>query len=84
MRFLPWLVLFLAGCAGMTEDQCRSASWAQIGERDGVYGNRPWIDQYQHQCSRYSVPVAEKDYMEGWWVGNADYQRRTQGRVGGS
>ena len=72
----------LTGCAAMSESDCRSASWAQLGERDGLYGNRPRIDTYAYQCGRYGVNAAEKDYLEGWWVGNAEFARRSDSHEG--
>lgn len=83
MRALACLFLAaLAGCAGMTENECRSADWAQLGERDGITGNRPRIDQYAYQCSQYRVAAVEKDYMDGWWVGNAEFVRRVDSSEG--
>ena len=77
MRHLALLILVLAaGCAGMSERECRGADWAALGERDGIGGNRPRIEVYDYQCSRYNLRAAEKDYMDGWWVGNAEFMRR--------
>ncbi|HTM59777.1 MAG TPA: DUF2799 domain-containing protein [Burkholderiales bacterium] len=73
---LPILLLLAAGCASMSENECRAANWASLGERDGVSGNRPRIDQYAYQCGQFSVAASERDYMEGWWVGNAEFVRR--------
>ena len=81
-RLLPALFLLATGCAAMTESECRSTDWAQLGERDGITGNRPRIDQYAYQCGQHSVRVAEKDYMDGWWVGNAEWVRRADSSEG--
>jgi len=82
MRCGFFLFLVLAGCAPMSENDCRSTSWAQLGERDGLYGNRPRIDTYAHQCARFGLRAAEKDYMDGWWVGNAEFVRRADSHEG--
>jgi hypothetical protein len=79
--FLP-VFLVLAGCADMSQQQCASADWAQLGERDGMAGLRPWIDQYGYQCSRHNVAAAEKDYMDGWRVGYAEWVRRADSHEG--
>ena len=79
---LPLLALLIAGCAAMTESECRSADWAQLGERDGVSNNRPRIDQYAYQCDQYGVRAAQKDYMDGWWTGNAEFVRRADSMEG--
>ena len=72
--------LLAAACAGMSDTECRSANWYDVGEREAlVYGLRPQIDQYAHQCSKYGVEVPGKDYMAGWLVGNGERIRRAAG-----
>ena len=78
MRHLGLLILVLAaGCAGMSESECRGADWAALGERDGLFGSPARIDQYTYQCQRYSRQVAGNEYLDGWWIGNATYRDRT-------
>ena len=61
----------------MTETECRSVNWYDIGERDGnAYGMRPRIDQYAHQCSAFGVQAVESDYMRGWVDGYREWTRR--------
>ena len=76
MRYIVLVCIALAGCAAMTENECRTANWAELGERDGITGNRPRIDTYAYQCARYNLRAAEKDYLDGWWVGNAEFVHR--------
>jgi hypothetical protein len=69
--------LLLAGCAAMTEQECRGANWQALGERDGnVYGTQPRVQQYAEQCRAYSVTPAESEYMAGWSYGIAEFNRR--------
>ena len=69
-----------AGCAGMSEAQCRGADWHALGVRDALdYGMRPRIDQYAHQCAAYGVQVPEKDYVAGWREGDAERAVRMLG-----
>ncbi|HEY5899368.1 MAG TPA: DUF2799 domain-containing protein [Burkholderiales bacterium] len=79
MRCVLLLCIMLGACAPMTESQCRGADWAQLGERDGISGDRPRIEVYAHQCGQYNLRAAEKDYLDGWWLGNAEFERRTGG-----
>ena len=81
MRFLfLTATLLAAGCMNMSENQCRSANWYDLGEREAlIYGLRPQIDQYAYQCSRYGVEASEKDYIAGWLVGNGERIRRAAG-----
>lgn len=75
-------LVFLAGCAGMTQEQCAATDWAKLGESDGLTGTRPWLEQYDYQCSRHNLRAGAKDYMDGWWVGNAEYVRRADSHEG--
>jgi hypothetical protein len=83
MRYIAYLLaLALAGCAGfaqMTENQCRDANWYEVGERDGLLGGPARIDTYAYQCDRHNVQTARDRYLEGWWMGNAEYRHRTAG-----
>ena len=70
----------LAGCAAMTDSECRGADWYALGERDAlIYGLRPQIDQYAHQCGRHGVQPAEKDYLAGWRDGDRERAVRMSG-----
>ena len=74
-------VLVLAGCASLTEAECRgdAAQWQWLGEYDAVQGDQPWIEAYAEVCGRYNVAVREDDYMKGWEIGHANFERRVQG-----
>jgi hypothetical protein len=70
----------LAGCASMSDVECRGANWYALGERDALhYGLQPQIDQYAHQCSRHGVQPSEKDYLAGWIVGDRERAIRMLG-----
>ena len=70
----------LTGCSSLSEQECRSANWQALGERDGgVYGMRPRIDQYTEECRAFSVAPAENEYMAGWTYGYAEFLRRMNG-----
>ena len=72
--------VFTAGCAGMSEPQCRSVNWYDLGEREAlIYGQRPQIDQHAYACSRYGVQASEKEYMAGWVDGQGERVRRAAG-----
>jgi len=73
----------LAGCVSMSDAECRSTNWYELGERDAlVYGLQPQINQYAHVCSRHAVLPAEKDYMAGWVDGERERAIRVLGGVG--
>ena len=73
-----WVIALavLAGCAPMTETECRSADWYALGTRDGLAGLRPQVDQYAYQCSAVKIEVADSAYLSGWQHGKWEYDRR--------
>ena len=72
--------LLAGGCAGMTQTECRTSNWYEVGYRDGdIYGLRPQIDQYAHQCSAFGVNPAEKEYIAGWVDGYREFIHRMTG-----
>ena len=75
-RLLPLLLLLTGACAGLSENECRSADWYALGERDGLFGSQARIDQYAYQCQRYSLQAGSDRYLDGWWLGNATYRDR--------
>ena len=77
------IVLLLVGCAGMSESQCRNTNWAELGERDGLFGGPPRIEVYAYQCGRHNVAAAEQAYLDGWFIGNREYDVRAGSHDGG-
>jgi hypothetical protein len=72
--------LLAAGCAGMSETQCRGANWYELGEREAlIYGLRPQIEQHAYACAKFGVEASEKDYIAGWNVGQGERIRRAAG-----
>ncbi|MFN2644469.1 MAG: DUF2799 domain-containing protein [Burkholderiales bacterium] len=64
----------------MSENECRSADWYQVGYRDAdPYGLRPQINQYAYQCRAYGVTAAEVPYMAGWVDGFREWNTRVMG-----
>jgi len=77
MLRVPIVFLFLlAGCASLTEADCRSGNWYALGERDAMAGLQPRLDQYAAQCG---AGVSPASYMEGWQVGYTEWNRRVSG-----
>lgn len=73
-------VILTAGCASMDPAQCRSVDWYQMGYRDAdIYGLRPQIDQYAHQCKAHGVEASESRYMVGWVDGYREWNTRVSG-----
>ena len=71
-------LLVLSGCASLTEAECRAgaADWEWLGEYDAVQGDQPWIEAYAEACRPYGAAVDEEDYLKGWDIGHAEFNRR--------
>ena len=67
-----WLMLIasLLGCSTLSEKQCKTAKWGELGERD-AYDGYPRERLYDHHkaCSEYSVAPQAAAYNEGWEKG---------------
>lgn len=73
------LALLLGGCAVMSENECRTADWYQVGYRDAdPYGLRPAIHVYEHQCKAW-VQASETDYLRGWVDGYREFSKKMTG-----
>lgn len=63
-RALALAVLMLQGCASLDEGQCRTASWSELGYRDGSNGvARNRMDDYRTDCGKHSVTPDEQAYF---------------------
>jgi hypothetical protein len=71
-----------AGCASMSDNECRSANWYERGMQDGLIGLQPRLDVYSSQCTRYGVQPAANDYLEGWQSGNFEHFKRSDQHMG--
>ena len=80
MRASLLCLLLLSGCAAMqmSEADCRSTDWYQLGRRDAeIYGSRSMLDQYTHQCAAYGVRPDAPAYALGWDDGDMVYRQKT-------
>jgi hypothetical protein len=73
------LCALAAGCASMSESQCRATNWYNQGEADGQLGQQAKIDLYTYQCRQFGVQPAEGDYLAGWSLGYSEFNTRVSG-----
>jgi hypothetical protein len=85
---LVTIVLGLAGCAGLSEQECTVSDWRTIGFEDGAAG-RPVsaIGNYRQACSKYGVTPNLDSYRSGHEEGAREFCRPGKGfefgRAGG-
>jgi len=69
------LALGLSACAtGMSEDECLTADWLEIGRRDGVTGEPAnKFESLAARCSEFKVVANLEAYREGHELGLTTY-----------
>ncbi|WP_051279016.1 DUF2799 domain-containing protein [Hellea balneolensis] len=73
-------VIGLAGCASISESQCVSGSWSDIGYKDGVNGKpRDKLADYAKTCAKYGVQPDRKLYLTAFESGLTKYCTYEQG-----
>jgi len=71
---LPLLALsaavVLAGCAAMSQEECRTADWGEQGMRDALDGYpRSRLADIREACAKAGVAPIESLYWNGWNAG---------------
>lgn len=64
----------LPGCATLSESECRTADWFQIGKQDGRDGYKHTrLYDHRQACTRYGIYPPGETYYSGRQVGLALY-----------
>jgi hypothetical protein len=64
----------LSGCATLSEGECRTADWHQIGRQDGGHGfTRARLHKHREACSEYGVQPQPDRYYDGREIGLQQY-----------
>jgi hypothetical protein len=67
----------VAGCAGMSEADCRGVNWYDVGYRDARFKLQNQDAVYVQQCERYGIKIDVARYGEGFRQGRWDFPDRT-------
>ena len=70
MRYLIMGCVLVAGCAAVPENDCRTASWYEVGRNDARFGNRPNFAMHAARCT--GVQPSEQEYLAGWAIGYSE------------
>lgn len=77
---LSVVVLGLSGCASISESECISGSWSDIGYKDGVKGKaRDKLTDYAKTCAKYGVQPNRDAYLKAFENGLVKYCTYEQG-----
>jgi hypothetical protein len=74
---LAFACLALAGCAGMSAEECRTSNWFDVGFRDGLAGMQRRDITYEYQCGQQGVAPDSRAYLTGWQDGKWEFEKRS-------
>lgn len=61
------LPMLLAGCSSLSEEECRTMSWYNLGYQDGAQGKaRSATRDYVATCHEYGLRVDEGEWLRGY------------------
>jgi hypothetical protein len=64
----------LAGCASLSEEQCRAGDWRGIGFADGAQGRAPdHVERHQKACAKVGIAPDVQAWLAGRQEGLARY-----------
>lgn len=63
------LSLLFSGCAAMSVDECKTANWTAVGEKDGSNGRERRLNQYYKACSEANIIPNQSQYDQGYRKG---------------
>ncbi|MBP9787330.1 MAG: DUF2799 domain-containing protein [Acinetobacter sp.] len=72
---LSTLSAVLSGCAAMNVEQCKTANWLNVGEKDGAAGHESRLDKYYASCQKANVVPNQSLYEKGYQQGLGYYCR---------
>jgi hypothetical protein len=69
--FLSGTLIFigLSGCTAMSVEECHTANWGQVGERDGELGRSPRLASYYKACQKANLVPDQRAYEQGYKQG---------------
>jgi hypothetical protein len=65
-----------AGCATVTDTDCRNANWHDVGFRDAILALQRQDDTYAEACARHGIKVDSARYTQGWIEGKYEADQR--------
>ena len=86
MRRAPrfWLLgacVLAAGCTTVTDSECRSTNWYDLGFRDAILALQPQELSYAEACARHGVKIDSARYLQGWTEGRYEAEARHPGPI---
>ncbi|WP_151980338.1 DUF2799 domain-containing protein [Acinetobacter guerrae] len=71
--YLAIIPVLLSGCVAMSLDECKTANWVAVGEKDGSNGHERRLDQFYKACSKVNIVPNQIQYEQGYRKGQTYY-----------
>src|SRR5699024_1343215 len=72
--FMVITVIAMSGCATMTESECATADWHDVGYKDGRNGRpRAYMEERRTDCAKSGYALEEKKYQAVRELGIVQY-----------
>jgi hypothetical protein len=66
----------LSGCATLSEKECRTVNWRDLGVKDGLMGHPAGrVEIHRKACAEYGIQPNEHQYLDGRDEGLREYCR---------
>ncbi len=74
------LIWGLAGCATMSQDECRAANWYEIGKKDASQGYAlARLGEHRESCAEFGIAPSVEGYRAGYTHGLSFYCNANRG-----
>lgn len=78
------LISAVSGCTTMSESECATADWHDIGIKDGRNGMpASYMEERRQDCSKDGISLDQKQYVAGRNTGILEYCTPQNGRLQG-
>lgn len=73
-KYCLLFLLLLAGCASLSQNECRRGDWRGIGERDGAAGRtQTYLAKHRKACARWHIAPDAQQWETGRQEGLKSY-----------
>lgn len=67
--FIGVLLLTQYGCSIMSVEECKTANWESVGEKDGALGKQTQLAKYDKACQKAEISPVQTSYEKGYRKG---------------
>lgn len=74
------LVIFISGCASLSQSECISANWYDLGAQNALSGKKSnYVAEHTKACDEYAISPDFTLYKLGWLNGQSQFCNAASG-----